>query len=187
MASNTKTKDEEKPMAADTTLANSGADEPNDDRPVERSTSASQKGGFFAIYKKGQGYWTRMGTAIGVGVLGVIITWQIYDQVPKFFTDTDHGRKIALIADAVFVVLYALLGWRLMNKPSNVDFLIATDSEMKKVNWTSKRELIGSTKVVIIFMFGIALLLFSLDLLFNTIFYWINILKVPWWEQVFGK
>ena len=47
-----------------------------------------------------------------------------------------------------------------MNKPSNVDFLIATDSEMKKVNWTSRKELIGSTKVVIIFMFLIALFLF---------------------------
>ena len=43
-----------------------------------------------------------------------------------------------------------------MNKPTNVDFLIATDSEMKKVNWTSRKELIGSTKVVIIFMFLIA-------------------------------
>ena len=26
-----------------------------------------------------------------------------------------------------------------INKPTNVDFLIATDSEMKKVNWTSRR------------------------------------------------
>ena len=43
-----------------------------------------------------------------------------------------------------------------MNKPTNVDFLIATDSEMKKVNWTSRKELIGSTKVVIVFMFLIA-------------------------------
>ena len=45
-----------------------------------------------------------------------------------------------------------------MNKPANVDFLIATDSEMKKVNWTSRKELIGSTKVVILFMFLIAVL-----------------------------
>ena len=52
----------------------------------------------------------------------------------------------------------SLLVWRLMNKPSNVDFLIATDSEMKKVNWTSRKELIGSTKVVIFFMFVIAVL-----------------------------
>jgi preprotein translocase SecE subunit len=65
-----------------------------------------------------------------------------------------------------------------MNKPANVDFLIATDSEMKKVNWTSRRELIGSTKVVIIFMFAIAAILFVLDLLFNTLFYAIRVLEI---------
>jgi preprotein translocase SecE subunit len=57
---------------------------------------------------------------------------------------------------------------------------------MKKVNWTSRRELIGSTKVVILFMFAIAVLLFALDLLFNTVFYYLHILQVPWWKQVFG-
>jgi preprotein translocase SecE subunit len=74
-----------------------------------------------------------------------------------------------------------------MNKPGNVDFLIATDSEMKKVNWTSKRELIGSTKVVILFMFAIAIILFVLDLLFNTVFYSIRVLNIPWWKQIFGQ
>ena len=54
----------------------------------------------------------------------------------------------------------SLLTWWLMNKATNVDFLIATDSEMKKVNWTSKQELIGSTKVVIVFMFVTAIFLF---------------------------
>jgi len=65
----------------------------------------------------------------------------------------------------------------MMNKPTNADFLIATDSEMKKVNWTSKKELIGSTKVVIIFMFLIAFLLFAFDIVFGYIFYWLDVLK----------
>jgi preprotein translocase SecE subunit len=83
--------------------------------------------------------------------------------------------------------VYGFIAWRLMNKPANVDFLIATDGEMKKVNWTSRRELIGSTKVVILFMFAIAIILFVLDLLFNTVFYGINVLRIPWWKQVFGQ
>jgi preprotein translocase subunit SecE len=66
-----------------------------------------------------------------------------------------------------------------MNKPANADFLIATDSEMKKVNWTSRRELIGSTKVVVGFMFLIAAVLFVIDLLFQTIFYFIHVLRIP--------
>ncbi len=86
----------------------------------------------------------------------------------------------------MFALLYSFFAWRLMNKPGNVDFLIATDGEMKKVNWTSKRELIGSTKVVILFMFAIAIILFVLDLLFNTVFYSIRVLNIPWWKQIFG-
>ena len=66
-----------------------------------------------------------------------------------------------------------------MNKSDNVDFLIATDSEMKKVNWTSKQELIGSTKVVIFFMFVIAAVLFLIDILFGYVFYWFTVLKSP--------
>jgi preprotein translocase SecE subunit len=143
--------------------------------------------GFFKIYKKGQGYWTRMGTAIGAGLLGLLLVGQIYTRVPAFMRgDAHRASKIAMIAAAVFGSLYAFLAWRLMNKPSNVDFLIATDSEMKKVNWTSRRELIGSTKVVIGFMFSIAICLFLLDLFFNTVFYYLHILHDPWWKTIFG-
>ena len=189
MASETKTTKEDKAMAADTTALVPGDDEPRGGgRPSgEQRPAAAEKPGFFTIYKKGQGKYTRLGTAAGAALLGALITWQIYDQIPKFFTDTERGRRIALISAGVFAALYALIGWRLMNKPGNVDFLIATDSEMKKVNWTSKRELIGSTKVVILFMFAIAILLFLLDLLFNTLGYSIGILNIPWWQQIFGQ
>lgn len=187
MASETKTKDE-KPMAADAVIAQ-GADD-DDSRESRRPTperSAASKSGFFTIYKKGQGYWTRMGTAICAAALDALITWQIYVQTPRFFKDVARGQHAALIIAAIFAVVFAYIAWRLMNKPANVDFLIATDSEMKKVNWTSKRELMGSTKVVIIFMFTIALILFVLDLFFNTVFYYLHILQQPWWKQIFGQ
>jgi preprotein translocase SecE subunit len=58
-----------------------------------------------------------------------------------------------------------------------VDFLIATDSEMKKVNWTTRKELIGSTKVVIFFVLLIAALLFTLDLVFGYFFQLIKVLE----------
>lgn len=185
MASETKTKDD-KVMAADTTIM-PAADEPRGERPAGRPAAA--KPGFFAIYKKGQGYWTRMGTAIGAALLGALTTWQIYRYVPAFLSSSDaaHARQIGLLAAGAFAAVFSLIVWRLTNKPGNVDFLIATDSEMKKVNWTSKRELIGSTKVVIIFMFTIAIFLFVLDLLFNTLFYAVHVLRIPWWEQVLGK
>src|SRR5688500_2623408 len=100
MASNADTK-EKKPMASD--LVAGGADGPRDERPPDRPVPArgSAGPGFFSIYKKGQGYWTRMGTAIGAGLIGTLITWQIAAQVPAFFADTERGRRVGLIAAAI--------------------------------------------------------------------------------------
>ena len=42
---------------------------------------------------------------------------------------------------------------------------------MKKVNWTSRRELIGSTKIVILFMFVVTLFLFTVDIIFGYLFH----------------
>ncbi len=58
------------------------------------------------------------------------------------------------------------------------DFMIATEGEMKKVNWSSKREVVGSTKVVIMFTLLMAMLLFVVDLVFQALFKALNVLKV---------
>ena len=139
--------------------------------------------GFFTIHKKGQGYWTRMGTAAGALLLGGLTAYNLYVYLPLVMqmestqAGADRERQIALGVAAGFFVAFAFFAWRLMNKPSNVDFLIATDSEMKKVNWTSRKDLIGSTKVVIVFMFLIALILFLVDIIFSYFFYLIGVLK----------
>ncbi len=135
--------------------------------------STARAGGFFTIHKKGQGYWTRMGTALGAALLGVLTSYTIYEHHPRFRAEP----RIAIAIAAGFFAIFALIVWRLINKPANVDFLIATDSEMKKVNWTSRKDLIGSTKVVILFMFMIALILFVIDLVFWVLFYWMGVLK----------
>ena len=82
-----------------------------------------------------------------------------------------------MIVAIVFLAAYSLLGFWYTNKASTVDFLVATDSEMKKVNWTTRKELIGSTKVVILFMFLIAISLFVCDLIFGEFFQSIHVLR----------
>ena len=59
------------------------------------------------------------------------------------------------------------------------DFLIATEGEMKKVNWSTRREIWGSTKVVIVFTLFLAFLLFSVDIVFWSFFSAIDVLKGP--------
>jgi preprotein translocase SecE subunit len=154
-----------------------------DDRASQAAAPAKpSRGGFFTIQKRGQGYWTRMGTAGGAALLGALTAYNLYVWLPVLMNlgstpeAVAREKQIAIGVAAGFFALFAAFTWRLMNKPGNVDFLIATDSEMKKVNWTSRRELIGSTKVVIVFMFLIAAFLFVIDLAFSYFFFLIKVL-----------
>ena len=58
-----------------------------------------------------------------------------------------------------------------------VDFLIATEGEMKKVNWSTRREIAGSTWVVIGFTFVVATIIALLDLAYSMIFQALKVLE----------
>jgi preprotein translocase SecE subunit len=66
--------------------------------------------------------------------------------------------------------------------------MIATEGEMKKVNWSTRREIIGSTKVVIVFTLLLTLVLFVVDMIFITFFGWIGVLREApsVWEMLTG-
>ena len=66
----------------------------------------------------------------------------------------------------------------LFNKPKVVDFLIATEHEMKKVSWPTRKEIIGSTAVVICGTFAFSLLMFVIDFVFAWLFQAIRIIEI---------
>jgi preprotein translocase subunit SecE len=144
------------------------------------SSSRKSEPGFFTIYKSGQGYWTRMGTVGGAGIIAVLTAQFLYDQARVWFKDSTGHTRQSMVLGLVFAFLaiFALIVYRITNRPKVVEFLIATDAEMKKVNWTSRKELIGSTKVVIVFMILIATILFVFDTVFAQVFHWIGVLLV---------
>ena len=131
-------------------------------------------GGFFTIRRQGQGKWTRLGTAMVSGLLILGTGLFIYSDVRA---NVHLTEKTALIAAGAFILIMALLAFWIQNTPKNVSFLIDTDSEMKKVNWTSRQEIIGSTKIVIGFMLIMSAMLFFVDIVFGYLFYAMGVLK----------
>ncbi len=131
-----------------------------------------------SIYKPGQGYYTRMLSAVGVGVIvlsGVAWLWEKMTTIDSIPRDQElyYQGGMAVIVIAFFgAVVYFLL-----NKPRIADFMIATEAEMKKVNWPSKKEIIGSTWVVICGTAFIALLLWLINLGFAELFIRIGVLE----------
>jgi preprotein translocase SecE subunit len=169
MAIVTKDNEETEPMADD---AEQDRPEPS---PFHRPPTLGTGGGFFSIYKPGQGYWTRICTAGGAVVVLALMAQFIFTSIITRANNANTsivGGVVAAVAVAAAVIM-----WHYFNKPTVVDFFIATESEMKKVNWTSRKDLIGSTKVVIVFMFLTAGLLFLIDVFFGYFFWLIKVLK----------
>jgi len=135
--------------------------------------------GPFTQYKPEQGKVIRVGTFVAVGAL---LAWGakfLYDRLSIFEGDKAwHLMVSAGVPFAFLVVTGALAWWVVFSHRTTGDFMIATEGEMKKVSWSSRREVIGSTKVVIMFTVLLAGLLFIVDLLFQRVFFWIGVLKV---------
>lgn len=213
------------------------------------------------IYKPGQGYWTRVLTAVGLGVFcltGIAWLWAQTAALPVPITEwtltlvngagaVEPGQTVQLFANAedtqpigsavaqsldsagrslvirdvamtggnsptsvtlvsapgydasvtgrfgqpAFQILYvqaamaaillllsaALIYWVAGVRHNTNEFFIAVDNEMKKVNWSTRREIIGSTWVVVTVCVTLTAILFGIDLAFGTFFRAIGILK----------
>ena len=131
------------------------------------------------IYKKGQGYWTRVMTGIAAGLLilmGAAWLWSILEVIRIGQIEPTYTAAAGAV---IFIaVLGSIVFYLIARKPKAVDFLIATEGEMKKVNWSSRREILGSTWVVIGLTVFIAILCFTFDRTFQFIFTLMKVLEV---------
>ncbi|MGA2915883.1 MAG: preprotein translocase subunit SecE [Sedimentisphaerales bacterium] len=122
-------------------------------------------------YKWGQGKTTRVYTVISVGILAVIGCWRVYQKLTASLDVTAPLGlwTSVLVPLAVFGIIGLLLYW-LINKPIVADFLIAAEGELKKVSFSSKREIAVSTFVVIIVVVLMATMLGLADFCFSLFF-----------------
>ena len=79
-------------------------------------------------------------------VFGVLQTW---------------GQVVGL----AFLVACAAAAWILLNRPGIVTFMAAMETELRKVSWPTKDQVVGSSIVVIITMLVLAAYLFVVDTL----------------------
>ena len=64
------------------------------------------------------------------------------------------AAEAAIAVAAIVIAVFGLVGyWLIGRRARSVDFLIATEGEMKKVNWSTRREVVGSTIIVLIISF----------------------------------
>jgi preprotein translocase SecE subunit len=153
-------------------------------------------------YKPSQGLRVRRATVMGIMVLvicgiitlinrGSLKTGEYQILRPLFgdnsaaatdpwiatlpFSDTNFVLlfRISLTIPILLMVLAGWAAWRVVNWPAFADFLIATEAEMNKVSWTTRKRLYQDTIVVLVTVFLFTIFLFVVDIL------WIKILTNP--------
>jgi len=99
----------------------------------------------------------------------------VIDRQPRYLFPRAYlqGGVAGLIVLLGGLFLYRYIGTR----PSTVDFLVETDAEMKKVNWSTRQIIVDSTIVVICATFLIAGYIFIADFGFSSFMEFIGILK----------
>jgi len=134
---------------------------------ANETANATEGGGVkIEIYKRGQGKYTRTITFLAVLFLGVVGAVVLSGKLMA----TAVGAYVAYGVPVGAVAVLAVFMFWMVNRPRSADFLIATEGEIKKVSWSSRKEVIGSTKVVIITTIIMAALLFTVDILFKMVF-----------------
>jgi preprotein translocase SecE subunit len=82
--------------------------------------------------------------------------------------------KVHLILPVLLGLALIWLAWRIVNWPTFADFLIATEAEMNKVSWTTRKRLFADTIVVLTTVFLFTAFLFVVDII------WIKVLSAPY-------
>lgn len=122
-------------------------------------------------YKWGQGKNTRLYSAVAVAVIAAVGCWGLYTKMQSGLdVNQVTGLWISVVVPiGLFAVIAAVIYW-LVNKPAIADFLIAAEGELKKVSFSTKREITVSTFIVIIVVIFMAVMLGVSDLAFSLFF-----------------
>ncbi len=105
-----------------------------------------------------------IGLAIGLGI------WRLAQVLPLWLggdASSSFGDELGLVRFLVPGVLMAAgiwLAFRIVNTPAVADFLIAVETEMTKVSWPTRDEVIRSSIVIIFMIFVLAGILAVYDL-----------------------
>jgi preprotein translocase SecE subunit len=157
------------------------------DTPHDRRSTAGARAGDAGapvrLYKPGQGKYVRWGSAIGAGAIAFSAAWFVRANLTLMGLENLWVQLVPIFA---FAALGLVIFWIVGRNRTAVDFMIATEGEMKKVNWSSKREIIGATKVVIFSVFALSALLFLVDLILIFFFSSIDVLQVNLLGKLFS-
>jgi len=145
---------------------------------------AFEEQGWFTTdrYKASQGLRVRRATMLGVMLLGASGIYALYNHFLFATTVTDWALRIPFtdlripILPDIKITLPLLLAaaclwlaFRAVNLPVFADFLIATEAEINKVSWPTRKSVVQDTVVVLATVLLLTVFLFVVDIAWGWI------------------
>ena len=126
-------------------------------------------------FKATQGLKLRRYTMVGILIVGWSGAWSLWHHRALGYGDlilkvpfVESGLAVLPSKEITVPLLIALavgwFAWRLVNVPVFADFLIATEAEMNKVSWSTRKRLMQDTVVVLITVVILTTFLLIVDL-----------------------
>jgi len=104
-------------------------------------------------------------------LISAIGCWRLYKQLEASLDVTQtHGIVLSVTVPLALMAIIGVFLYWIVNKPTVADFLIAAEGELKKVSFSSRREIAVSTFVVIVVVFLMAAMLGTADFVFDLFF-----------------
>ncbi len=85
-----------------------------------------------------------------------------------------YAKPIQVGVPMAIWALCCWLAFRAVNIPRFADFLVSVESELEKVTWPDRQEVLQATVVVLCTMFFLGLFLFLIDLVWTWVFAFIG-------------
>ena len=123
------------------------------------------------LYKRSQGRIARQATFGALAIIFALGAWSLHTMLLGW-----QGVGVAFGIAAAFLVVGVWFAFRLVNMPRFADFLISVEAEMNKVSWPTRTELFRSSIVVIVTIFGLAMLLFFYDVIWRYVLMFLGVI-----------
>lgn len=160
----------------------------------EKGLLALEDQGWFnlAAYKKTQGLRVRRGTMLAVLAIAGCGIWTLMDHKTLEYVSNweitlpyADGAKVILLRDlrySVPILLAVVSLWfayRLVHFPAFADFLIATEAELNKVSWATRKRLVQDTIVVLTTVVLVTAFIFFVDIFWGWSLEKVGVIQMP--------
>jgi len=119
----------------------------------------------FGIYKSNQGRMVRQFTFFAVAVIAAFGCMTLANG-PLM----SSAKSVQVGVPLLIWLFVCWVAFRMVNIPRFADFLVSVESELEKVTWPTRHEVVQATIVVLCMMLFLGVFLFLVDLVWTWLF-----------------